>query len=54
VTTVLHAVSVVDQITALPAEGIGCEVTGDGAAEVPTDVTNLAVARRRGSPSRPA
>jgi 4-diphosphocytidyl-2-C-methyl-D-erythritol kinase len=44
VTTVLHAVSVVDQITALPAEGIGCEVTGDGAAEVPTDVTNLAVA----------
>lgn len=43
VTTVLQAVSLVDEVTALPAEGIGCVLTGEGADELPTGEGNLAV-----------
>jgi 4-diphosphocytidyl-2-C-methyl-D-erythritol kinase len=43
VTTVLQAVSLVDEVTALPAEGVGAELSGEGADELPTDEGNLAV-----------
>ncbi|MEP7055363.1 MAG: 4-(cytidine 5'-diphospho)-2-C-methyl-D-erythritol kinase [Actinomycetota bacterium] len=44
VTSIMHAVSMMDEVTAVSAEGIAAEVTGEGAAEVPTDIANLAVA----------
>jgi len=44
VTSVMHAVSLTDEVTAVSAEGFAAEVTGEGAAEVPTDNGNLAVA----------
>ena len=40
--TVLHAVDLYDEVVAAPAEGIELAVTGDGAADVPTDEHNLA------------
>lgn len=44
VTSVMHAVSLTDEVTAVSAEGFAAEVTGEGAADVPTDSENLAVA----------
>ena len=44
VTSVMHAVSLTDEVTAVSAEGFAAEVTGEGAADVPTDDGNLAVA----------
>jgi 4-diphosphocytidyl-2-C-methyl-D-erythritol kinase len=42
VATVFHAVSLFDEVTVAAAEHPGVEVHGEGAAEVPTDGTNLA------------
>ncbi len=42
VTTVLHAVSLHDEVTVRPARALRVTVEGEGAAEVPTDSTNLA------------
>jgi 4-diphosphocytidyl-2-C-methyl-D-erythritol kinase len=44
ITSIMHAVSLMDELTAVSAAGIAAEVTGEGAAEVPTDIANLAVA----------
>jgi 4-diphosphocytidyl-2-C-methyl-D-erythritol kinase len=44
VTSIMQAVSLVDEITAVSAEGITVEVSGEGAGDVPTDIDNLAVA----------
>lgn len=38
-----HAVSLVDEVTVRPADRLDVEVTGEGAADVPRDATNLAV-----------
>lgn len=43
-TTVFQAVSLVDELTVSPAEGLGVSVAGEGSGELPTDATNLAVA----------
>ncbi|MBN9112854.1 MAG: 4-(cytidine 5'-diphospho)-2-C-methyl-D-erythritol kinase [Pseudonocardia sp.] len=40
--TVFHAVSLFDEVTVATSDAPGVEVTGDTAAEVPTDGTNLA------------
>ncbi|GEL23516.1 4-diphosphocytidyl-2-C-methyl-D-erythritol kinase [Pseudonocardia sulfidoxydans NBRC 16205] len=40
--TVFHAVSLFDEVTVATSDVPGVEVTGDTAAEVPTDATNLA------------
>ena len=40
--TVFHAVSLFDEVTVAATEHPGIEVHGEGAAEVPTDDTNLA------------
>ncbi len=42
-TTVFHAVSLYDEVTASPGESLSVVVRGEGAAEVPLDDTNLAV-----------
>ena len=42
-TTVFHAVGLYDEVTVTLASALSCEVTGEGAADVPTDGTNLAV-----------
>lgn len=44
VTTVFQAVSLYDDVTAYPDDGITCTVAGEGAGEVPTDSRNLALA----------
>lgn len=44
VTTVFQAVSLYDDVTAAPGDGVTCTVSGEGAAELPRDATNLAVA----------
>ncbi|HVE99095.1 MAG TPA: 4-(cytidine 5'-diphospho)-2-C-methyl-D-erythritol kinase [Mycobacteriales bacterium] len=45
VTTVLQAVSLYDEVTAHPAsDEVTCQVTGEGAAALPRDAGNLAVA----------
>ena len=44
VTSIMHAVSLVDEVTAVSAAGISAQVTGEGAAEVPAGPENLAVA----------
>jgi 4-diphosphocytidyl-2-C-methyl-D-erythritol kinase len=41
--TVFHAVSLFDEVTVAPAEHDGVVVTGEGAASVPADGSNLAV-----------
>jgi 4-diphosphocytidyl-2-C-methyl-D-erythritol kinase len=41
--TVFHAVSLFDEVTVAPAERDGVVVTGEGAADVPADGSNLAV-----------
>ncbi|HWH28168.1 MAG TPA: 4-(cytidine 5'-diphospho)-2-C-methyl-D-erythritol kinase [Mycobacteriales bacterium] len=41
-TTVFHAVSLVDEVTATPADALSVSVAGEGAAHVPTDERNLA------------
>lgn len=41
-TTVFHAVSLVDEVTATAAEGLSLQVEGEGAADVPLDESNLA------------
>jgi 4-diphosphocytidyl-2-C-methyl-D-erythritol kinase len=41
-TTVFSAVSLVDEVTAVPARGLQLEVSGDAAAAVPLDESNLA------------
>ena len=41
-TTVFHAVDLVDEVSASASRGISLAVTGDGAAEVPADERNLA------------
>jgi 4-diphosphocytidyl-2-C-methyl-D-erythritol kinase len=52
--TVLQSVSLADEVTAVPATGLGVVVRGEGAAEVPDGVDNLAaraaiaLARRAG------
>ena len=40
--TVFHAVDLYDEVVAARAEGIELAITGDGAADVPTDEQNLA------------
>lgn len=40
--TVLQSVSLADEVTAVPAEGLGVVVRGEGAAQVPADASNLA------------
>lgn len=40
--TVFQAVSLYDEVTVTEAESLGVEVSGDGAAGVPTDESNLA------------
>lgn len=47
VATVLQSVSLFDDVTASPATGLGVHVTGDDAASVPTDETNLAARAAR-------
>ncbi len=42
-TTVFHAVSLTDEVTVRPADGLTVSVTGEGVEQVPTDGTNLAV-----------
>ena len=42
-TTVFQAVSLFDDLTAAPGPGLTVEVSGEGAAGVPTDASNLAV-----------
>jgi len=42
-TTVFHAVSLTDEVTVRPADRLTVSVTGEGAEQVPTDSTNLAV-----------
>jgi 4-diphosphocytidyl-2-C-methyl-D-erythritol kinase len=46
-TTVFQAVSLVDELTVSPAQGLGMTVSGEGAAELPTDGSNLALAAAR-------
>jgi 4-diphosphocytidyl-2-C-methyl-D-erythritol kinase len=41
-TTVFAALSLVDELTATPSDGLSVEVEGEGAADVPRDGTNLA------------
>ena len=41
-TTVFHAVSLYDELTVRRADALSVTVTGEGAAEVPTDASNLA------------
>ncbi len=41
-TTVFHAVDLLDEVAAAPAERLSVTVTGEGAGEVPTDERNLA------------
>jgi 4-diphosphocytidyl-2-C-methyl-D-erythritol kinase len=41
-TTVFQAVSLVDELTATPADSLHLEVDGEGAAQVPADGANLA------------
>ena len=43
VTSIMQAVSLMDEVTAVPAESVSCEVTGEGADEVPIDASNLAM-----------
>jgi 4-diphosphocytidyl-2-C-methyl-D-erythritol kinase len=56
--TVFHAVDLVDEVLAAPAERLSLEVTGEGAAGLPTDEGNLAwraaalLARTAGLPPR--
>jgi 4-diphosphocytidyl-2-C-methyl-D-erythritol kinase len=40
--TVFHAVSLFDEVTAIPSDEPGIEVHGEGVTEVPVDETNLA------------
>jgi 4-diphosphocytidyl-2-C-methyl-D-erythritol kinase len=40
--TVLQSVSLTDEVTAVPAAGLGVTVRGEGAADVPATVENLA------------
>jgi 4-diphosphocytidyl-2-C-methyl-D-erythritol kinase len=53
-TTVFHAVSLFDEVTVTPADGLAVRVHGEGAADVPADADNLAaraaiaLARRAG------
>ena len=42
-TTVFHAVSLVDELTATRSDALSVAVHGEGAADVPTDAANLAV-----------
>ena len=42
-TTVFHAVGLYDEVTVARSEALSCTVTGEGADDVPTDATNLAV-----------
>ncbi len=42
-TTVFHAVSLTDEVTVRPADRLTVTVAGEGADQVPTDATNLAV-----------
>ena len=42
-TTVFHAVGLYDEVTVSRSEALTCTVTGEGAADVPTDGSNLAV-----------
>ncbi|ODR13294.1 4-diphosphocytidyl-2C-methyl-D-erythritol kinase [Mycobacterium shimoidei] len=41
-TTVFHAVSLVDEVTVRNADVLSLELTGEGADELPTDASNLA------------
>jgi 4-diphosphocytidyl-2-C-methyl-D-erythritol kinase len=41
-TTVFQAVSLVDEVSVRPSDGLSLVVDGEGAASVPTDATNLA------------
>jgi 4-diphosphocytidyl-2-C-methyl-D-erythritol kinase len=41
-TTVFHAVSLFDEVTVRPADVLSLELTGEGAASLPTDERNLA------------
>ncbi|WP_214406879.1 4-(cytidine 5'-diphospho)-2-C-methyl-D-erythritol kinase [Pseudonocardia lacus] len=41
--TVFHAVSLYDEVSVAEGDGPGVEVHGEGAADVPTDATNLAL-----------
>lgn len=45
--TVYQAVSLYDDVTALPGDGLTLSVEGEGTADVPTDETNLALAAAR-------
>lgn len=42
-TTVFHAVGLYDEVTVSRSDALSCTVTGEGAADVPTDAGNLAV-----------
>lgn len=42
-TTVFHAIGLYDELDARPAEALSVSVTGEGAAQVPTDRDNLAM-----------
>jgi 4-diphosphocytidyl-2-C-methyl-D-erythritol kinase len=46
-TTVFHAVDLVDDVEATPAEGLEVVVTGEGAGSVPADESNLAARAAR-------